>query len=68
MGGGKSPGDGTGRGGRPVETQTTVLGQKALNQCPTPAPALLDLNFTLWTRPAPPPLTLGGHSVTWGPS
>lgn len=31
----KSPGDGTGRGGRPAETQTTALGQEASNQWPT---------------------------------
>lgn len=27
---------------------------------PYSAPALLDLNATLWTGPAPSPLTLGG--------
>lgn len=38
VGGRESPGDGTGRGGGPAETQTTGLGQEALNQCPAPAP------------------------------
>lgn len=33
---------------------------------PYPAPALLDLNVTLCTGPAPSPLTLGGHFVLPG--
>lgn len=60
VGGRKSPGDGTGRGGGPAETQATVLRQAASHSA-----LLLPLPF--WTRPAPPPLTLGAISCYLGP-